>query len=95
MLNDGRLPSRSVSSSSSMPPNGSIVHHGSARARAASRILAIGWNAAAPRSIGASPPAAAFTQDASRNSRLVLTSSSARVRMRSGSQATSTPPAGT
>ena len=59
-----------------------------------SRIVAIGWKADPPRSIGASPPPAALAQDASRNSWLVETSSIARVLIRSGSQATSTPPSG-
>ena len=55
----------------------------------------MGWNAEPPRSIGASPPAAALTQEASRNSWLVATSSIARVLIRSGSQARTTPPNGT
>jgi len=79
----------------SVTPNGAIVHQGRPSAAAATRTRSIGWKAAAPRSIGASPPAAALTQDASRNSWLVLTSSSARARTRSGSQASTIPPAGT
>ena len=68
-------------------PNGAIVHQGRPRPSAAARDLSDRRNAAAPRSIGASPPAAAFTQDASRNSWLVRTRSAARARIRSGSQA--------
>ena len=82
-------------SSASVTPNGAIVHHGRPSAAAAARIRAIGWKAAAPRSIGASPPTAALNQDASRNSWLVRNSSSARVRTRSGSHASTMPPAGT
>ena len=84
-----------VPSSASVTPNGAIVHHGRPRAAAAAWTRSIGWNAAAPRSIGASPPAAALTQEASRNSWLVRASSVARVRTRSGSQASTRPPAGT
>ncbi len=75
--------------------NGAIVHQGSPRLSAAARTWVIDWNADAPRSIGAWPPAAAFTQDASRNSWLVRTRSAARARIRSGSQASTCPPAGT
>ncbi len=72
-----------------------MVHQGSPRAAAAARTRVIGWNTAAPRSIGISAPAAAFTQDASRNSWLVRTRSAALARIRSGSQASTQPPAGT
>ena len=75
--------------------NGARVHQGSPSAAAAARTRVIGWNTAAPRSIGTSPPAAAFTQDASRNSWLVRTRSAARALIRSGSQASTQPPAGT
>ncbi len=75
--------------------NGVTVHQPMPRSRAADRTAASGWNAAAPRSTGAWPPAAAFTQDASRNSWLVRTRSAARARIRSGSQASTRPPGGT
>ena len=50
---------RSGSSVGPCVPNGAIVHHGSPSASAAARTSVIGRNAAAPRSIGTSPPAAA------------------------------------
>ena len=48
-----------------------------------------------PGRSGPAPPAAAAAQDASRNSWLVRTRSAARVRIRSGSQTSTRPPAGT
>ena len=78
-----------------MTANGVIVHHGMSRSVADVRTSVMLRKEAPPRSIGTWPPAAAFTQDASRNSWLVATRSAARARMRSGSQATRMPPAGT
>src|SRR5450432_2523035 len=109
MLNEGRLvssaaPAGSISGSESGAVlviavfsdwNGAMVHHGSPSAAAAARTRVIGWNTAAPRSIGTSPPTAAFTHEASRNSWLVRTRSDARARIRSGSQASTQPPDGT
>src|SRR3984957_13411989 len=78
----------------SLAPNGASVHHGKPSSAVCSRTAAIGWKADPPRSIGASPPAAALAQDASRNSWLVETSSLALVLIRSGSQDSTRPPIG-
>ena len=60
MRNGTRSPGpASRSGSSSVTPNGAIVHHGTFSAAAAARTRAIGWKAEEPRSIGARPPAAA------------------------------------
>ena len=67
--------------------NGVIVHQGSSMLAARRRASAIGLIAEAPRSIGTWPPAAAATQEASRNSWLVATRSAALALTRSGSQA--------
>ena len=67
-------------------PNG-VSGHQSPRA-ACVEISASARYDAAPRSIGAASPAAAFAQEAARNSSLVATRSCARVRTRSGSTTT-------
>ena len=64
----GRPSGTSFASSLSASPNGASVHHGMPSSAVCSRIVAIGWKAEPPRSIGASPPPAALAQDASRNS---------------------------
>lgn len=92
-------------SSSVVPPEESLVangltdHQGRPMPAACSRTSASDQSEAAETSIdstsiGRSPPVAAATQDACRNSWLVATRSVARVRTRSGSQTTAMLPAG-
>ena len=57
-----------ASASVSASPNGDTVHHGRRSSPARARTSARVRKAAAPRSIGASPPTAAAAQPASRNS---------------------------
>src|SRR5258708_19706405 len=75
----GDVAVRSVMPERSSVPNGVIVHHLIPRLAAAARTSVIGRNAAPPRSIGTSAPAAALTHKASRNSSLLPTSSPPRV----------------
>ena len=94
-VSGARMPNVRVSaSSSSSTANWLTDHHGMPMSWACSRTSASDHRQAAPRSTGAWPPPAVAAQDASRNSRLVATRSAARVRIRSGSQATTMPPDG-
>ncbi len=91
--------SRTEPTEESLVANGLTDHQGRPIPAACSRTSASDQREAAETSIastsiGRSPPAAAATQEASRNSWLVATRSAARVRTRSGSQTTVMLPAG-
>ena len=96
MSNETRAPIESRSSGSSVgaAANGDRLHQARPLPRACDRTSPSDMYAAAPRSIGASPPPAAAAHDASRNSWLVATRSCARARTRSGSLTTTWVPAG-
>lgn len=88
------IESRSSGASVGAAANGDMLHQARPLPKACARTSASDMYAAAPRSIGASPPPAAAAHDASRNSWLVATKSCARARTRSGSETTTCVPAG-